>query len=189
MKLKNKCYLLRHGEALSNVNQVISSWPEKFENPLTERGIGMIKEAAEKLLGKQIDLIFSSDLLRTKQTSEIVGETLKIEPEFDKRLREISFGIMNAGPISDLDVKFKKEEERINKSMPEGESYEDVLKRVRDFLEDIDKKNKGKNILVVSHECPLWVLEGFIKGWTLPETLVQIPREERIHKGQIKELN
>src|SRR5258706_3755800 len=109
MKLQNKYYLLRHGEALSNVKNVVSSWPETFENPLTERGVEMIKESAEKLKDKNIDLIFASDLLRTKQTAEIVGKTLKLEPEFDKRLREISFGIMNGGPIEDLDAKIKKE--------------------------------------------------------------------------------
>ena len=130
MKLNNKYYILRHGEAMSNIKRVISSWPETFENPLTKIGVETIKESAEKLKDKNIDLIFASDLLRTKQTANIIGKALKIEPEFDKRLREINFGVMNGGPITDLDTRFKKEGERINKTMSEGETYEDVLKRM-----------------------------------------------------------
>ena len=195
MKLNNKYYILRHGEALSNVRQVVSSWPEKFENPLTEKGIEMIKDSAEflqKLLvvqGKTLDLIFASDLLRTKQTAEIIGEALKIKPKFDKRLREVGYGIMNGGSITDLDTVFKKEEERIKNKMPKGESYEDVLKRVYSFLKGTDKKYKNKNILIISHECPLWILESKVNGMSLLQYLKEVPRDDRIHKGQIKELN
>ena len=189
MEFNNKYYLLRHGEAMSNIKQVVSSWPETFENPLTEKGVKMIEESAKKLMDKNIDFIFASDLLRTQQTASIVGRALKIEPEFDKRLREISFGNMNGGPITDLDVKFKEESERIKNKMPNGESYEDVSKRIYDFLIDIDKKYKNKNILIVSHESTLWILESKVKGMSLEENLKTIPRDERIHKGQIKELN
>lgn len=195
VKLNNKYYILRHGEALSNVRQVVSSWPEKFENPLTEKGIEMIKDSAEflqKLLvvqGKTLDLIFASDLLRTKQTAEIIGEALKIKPKFDKRLREVGYGIMNGGSITDLDTVFKKEEERIKNKMPKGESYEDVLKRVYSFLKGTDKKYKNKNILIISHECPLWILESKVNGMSLLQYLKEVPRDDRIHKGQIKELN
>ena len=189
MKLNNKYYILRHGEAISNVKQIVSSWPEKFENPLTERGREMIQESAKKLLDKHIDFIFASDLLRTRQTAEIVGQALHVQPKFDIRLREIDFGDMSGGPIKDLDLVFKQESERIEKAMPNGESYNDVSKRVCDFLMDVDQKYQGKNILIVSHECPLWILETKVQGMSLEEHLRTIPRDARIHKGQIKELN
>ncbi len=195
MKLNNKYYILRHGEALSNVRQVTSSWPETFENRLTEKGRFMIYQSAEKLLemtakeGKSIDFIFASDLERTKETAEIMGKTIGVKPKFDKRLREISFGAMNGGPIEKLDIKFRNEAERITDKMENGESYQEVWKRVSDFLNDMELKHKGKNILVVSHECPLWILESIVKSMSLEENLKRIKREERIHKGQIKELN
>ncbi len=189
MKLNNKYYLLRHGEAMSNVKQVVSSWPETFENPLIPHGRDTIQESAGILKGKGIDLIFASDLLRTKQTAEIVGKALNIKPEFDKRLREISFGNLNGGPITDLDINFKEESERIKNNMPGGESYEDVSKRVYEFLMDIDGKYQGKNILIISHECPLWILEAKVHGMSLEEHIRTIPRDQRIHKGQVKELN
>ncbi|MBX4200650.1 histidine phosphatase family protein, partial [Candidatus Parcubacteria bacterium] len=89
MKLNNTYYLLRHGQAISNVENIVSSWPELFENPLTEKGRGQVEEAAKKLQGKQIDIIISSDILRTKETAQIVAKTLGLPIEFDPRLREV----------------------------------------------------------------------------------------------------
>ena len=88
IKLKNKYYIMRHGQAISNVRDVCSCWPEKFYNPLTKLGIKMVKESAEKLKNKNINYIFCSPLLRTRNTAEIVGKSLKIKPKIDRRLRE-----------------------------------------------------------------------------------------------------
>lgn len=196
MKLRNKYYILRHGEAVSNVRGVCSSWPEKFKNPLTRHGKEMILASAEILKenhakhGNAIDLIFASPLLRTKQTAQIVGKELGVAVRFDKRLREIGFGILNSKSIEQLDGYFKNEKERLKRKMPRGENYQDVLKRVYGFLRDTDKKYKGKNILIVSHECPLWILESKFKGMNLAKALDEIPKEgERIHRGEIKVLN
>jgi broad specificity phosphatase PhoE len=39
-----------------------------------------------------------------------------------------------------------------------------VKKRLLDFLDDVEKKYKGKNILIISHGDPLWFLAGIIRG-------------------------
>ena len=82
MKLKNKYYIMRHGQALSNVRALCSSWPEKFHNPLTKIGREAVKASAEKLKksGRCVDLIFASPLLRAKQTALIVGKIFKVKP-------------------------------------------------------------------------------------------------------------
>lgn len=189
MKLNNKYYILRHGEALSNVREIVSSWPEKFDNHLTEKGVKMIEKSAEELKDKNIDLIFASDLLRTKQTAETVGKELGLEPEYDKRLREVNFGDFSGKSISKMWEYFEEETERTEKGTPNGENYTEILERLVSFLEDTDKKYKGKNILIISHECPLFLLQGKVMGLSLEETIKNFPREERIHKGEVKELN
>ena len=188
MKLNNKYYILRHGEAISNVKQIISSWPEKFKNPLTDKGRTQIKEAAKKLQNKNIDFIFASDLLRTKQTAEIVGKALKAKPEFDKKLREVGFGGLNGRPAEEL-LYLSFEKERLQNSFKKSETYENVLERVYDFLKEIDKKYKNKNILLVSHQAPLWVLANKVKGFSLEEGLKRNPKHTRIDKGEIRKLN
>ncbi len=180
---------MRHGQATSNVRAVCSCWPEKFKNPLTKLGKEMVKESAEKLRDKNIDLIFASPLLRTKQTAEIAGKLLKIKPKYDKRLKEIGFGIFNGESLEKMWKYFKTESERIRQRPPKGETYPEISERMMSFLKDTDKKYKNKNILIVSHEGPLFLLQGKIVGLSLKETIKKSPLEKRIHKGEIRELN
>ena len=195
MKLSNKYYIMRHAQAISNVKALCSCWPEKFKNPLTILGREIVRESVEKLKrnldleGQSIDLIFASPLLRTEQTAEIVGKMLKVKPKLDKRLREIGFGIFNKKKLESMWKYFKTEEERIRQRPPKGETYSEILDRMLDFLKDIDKKYKGRNILIVSHECPLFLLQGKVMGLSIKETIKKFSLEKRIHKGEIRELN
>ena len=189
MKLRNKYYIIRHGQAISNVRALCSCWPEKFINPLTKKGREIIKESAKKLSGKKIDLIFTSPLLRTKQTAEIIGKILKVKPKTDKRLREMGFGIFNGGSLERMWKSFKGEQERIKKGPAKGENYSEISNRVAEFLKEIDDKYNEKNILIVSHEGPLFLLQGKVEGLSLKETIKKYPLEKRIHKGEIRELN
>src|SRR5438874_835780 len=101
MKLNNKYFILRHGESDGNVREVCSSWPETFENHLTDHGREQIKAAAEKLSGTTIDMIFCSPLLRTQETAGIVGDAVGIKPEPEEQLREIGFGIYNGKTVKE----------------------------------------------------------------------------------------
>ncbi|OGZ78798.1 MAG: hypothetical protein A2528_00735 [Candidatus Staskawiczbacteria bacterium RIFOXYD2_FULL_37_9] len=195
MKLNNKYYILRHGEAKSNVENIVSCWPEKFKNPLTENGKEKIKEAAGQLKNKNINLIFSSDLLRTKETAEIAGKILGVKVKFDKRLREIGFGTFNSKPADDFENyfhNFSDLKDRIKNGAPKGENYKDVSKRVFDFLREINKKYKGKNILIVSHQAPIILLRAKIRDAAILSNIKELGKvfaEKRVTKGELIELN
>lgn len=186
---------MRHGQAISNVKSLCSCWPEKFKNPLTKLGRETVKESVLKLKNdlvlqnKTIDLIFCSPLLRTKQTAEIAGKIFGAKPKIDKRLREVGFGIFNGGNLEKMWKSFKQENERIKKRPPKGESYEEILKRMLIFLKETDKKYKGKSILIISHEGPLFLLQGKVMGLSIKQTIKQVPLEKRIHKSEIRKLN
>lgn len=187
MKLNNKYYLMRHGQAISNVKNVSSCWPEKFHNPLTKLGRKMVKESAEKLKDKNIDLIFASPLLRTKMTSQIVGEILEVKPKFNLMLREQNSGIFNGESSRELMNFFgEKTYKRFRMKPKNGETYVDIEKRMVKFLKKIDKKYKNKNILIISHELPLILLDCRVKGIPNKEFY---NRREKISTAQIKELN
>jgi len=189
MKLNNKYYFLRHGEAVSNVKSLNSSWPEKFYNPLTSKGKNQVKESLKNIKNKKIDFIFSSDLLRTKLTVGIAEKLLNVKPKFDKRLREISFGSLNYTPNSmTLEQLFHSNLSTKNRKLKRMETYQSMHKRVSSFLKEIEKKYKEKTILIVSHQAPLWILENKVKGLTLEESL-KIPKKERINKGELRKIN
>ena len=182
---------MRHGQAISNVKALCSCWPEKFYNPLTKLGREMVKTSAGNLKksGRCIDYIFASPLLRTKQTSLIVGRIFKVKPKTEKRLKEIDFGEYNGKNLEGMWKSFKHEEERIHKGADGGETYTQILDRMLGVVKDLEKKYKGKNIMLISHEGPLFLLHGKIMGLTIKETIGKFSLEKRIHKSEIRELN
>jgi isoleucyl-tRNA synthetase len=84
---------------------------------------------------------------------------------------------------------FKTEEERIKHAPPKGETYPEILNRMMGLLKEVDKKYKNRNILIISHEGPLILLQGKVMGFSLKETIKAFPLEKRIHKAEIRELN
>jgi broad specificity phosphatase PhoE len=167
MKLNNTYYIFRHGEAVSNKKNVSSSWPEKFFNPLTFRGKQQIKRVIPRIKKLKIDLIFSSDILRTKQTAEIIAKVLKLRVKFDKKLREINTGIFNGGPLDKWYEFYRQNTEFfIKKPKNGGENYREVKERAKNFLKKIDKKYKNKKILIVGHGGVFENMQALIKNYT-----------------------
>ena len=148
----NAFYLLRHGEAQSNAKNIFSSYPEKIKNNLTTKGKKQIEDLSKKIK-EDIDIIFSSDLNRTKQTAEIIKKNLNIkEIKFDKRLREVDFKENNG----------KKVKEALWPS--DSENLKSVKKRTINFFKEINSKYKDKNILLISHQSPLEALENILEN-------------------------
>jgi len=187
MKLSNRYFILRHGEALSNVKNIISSWPEKGRFGLTKKGKKQIEESAKHLKNKNIDFIFSSDLLRTKQTAEIAEKFLKIKPVFDKRLREYSFGVYNGRPMEEFAGIFNSQIKRFSIKPEKGENYKEITKRMQDFLKDLEKKYKNKNILIISHQVPIILLLGKVEGLKEKQISEKYLKKDRIKNGEIRQ--
>lgn len=167
----NNYYLFRHGHSQRQVVNLVSSWPEKKPFPLTGKGRKQVLKSVRKLKKERIDLIFSSDLLRTKQTAEIISKATGAKIIFDKKLREVNVGIFNGrNPKLAWDYILKKKNPYLAK-VPRGESLAALQKRVYGFLEKIDKKYQGKNIIIVSHELPLTVLGKTLRGWSIEEII------------------
>ncbi|RJQ30555.1 isoleucine--tRNA ligase [Candidatus Parcubacteria bacterium] len=180
-KSGNRYFAMRHGNGTHNNGDVISS---KFENNhnyiLTERGRNEVLVSAGKLAEEKIDLIFYSEFTRTKETAFIVAERLGLSEDkviSDKRLIEINVGVFEGKKTSDYHSFFSSPLEKFHKNPPEGENLNELKRRMGDFLGEIEKKYSGKNILMVSHDYPLWMLYSAALGLTEKEA-VKI-KEER----------
>jgi isoleucyl-tRNA synthetase len=55
-------------------------------------------------------------------------------------------------------------------------------------LKNIDKKYKGKTILIVSHGEPLWLLEGAVKNWSITKLLKE-RQNNFIKTGELRRLS
>jgi len=190
-KLRNKYFILRHGETTYQTQEkkLVYYWPDS--NPpvsLTKKGQNQIKEVAKYLKDKKIDLIFSSDIFRTQQTTEIVSKELRLKVGYDSRLRDVNFGIFQGKPTTKAWAYYKDPKERFKKAPPKGESWLDVRKRMTSFLKEIDKKYNGKKILIVSHGDPLWLLEGWVSELSDKKLLKQKKENSTIKVGELRAL-
>jgi len=175
----NNYFIFRHGHSLRQTKDLAICWPEKIYCPLTEEGKLQVKKAAKKM--KKIDFIFSSDLLRAKQTAEILAKEIGVKIIFDKRLREYNVGIFNGKDPKLAWDYLKKRRDFLNSKIPKGESLLNIRKRIYSFLKEINEKYDGKKILIVSHELPLTILEWTLKGTSLKEIL-ELRKEKKVKK-------
>jgi broad specificity phosphatase PhoE len=118
------------------------------------------------LKGK-IDLIYASPILRAKQTAMIISDEIKVPLFIDERLREIDMGVLQNKPYEEFDkyivdkVTGKRD---LNKKIENGESLNEVKQRAINFILELERIHRGKNILIVSHGGVLWMLEGEMKA-------------------------
>lgn len=184
-----KLYVVRHGEVQSNVEKIISGWNDE---ELTQKGIEQANEMRSKLKSIPFDEIYSSPIIRAKQTAEIIVPNKNII--YDKRLAERDPGSM-----------LGKSRKEINKNLwnsldfdrtSEGaETLAAGLKRVNEFLEEKRKIYSDKTLLIITHmyisKC-IWVLENNIQNiqqineFFHSNSEVKYYDEEEIFRARIK---
>lgn len=173
--------LIRHGETYSNTlfntdKQFLIGALDNELTQLNEKGKLQAKKAKEKLeclgLLNSVDKIYSSDITRAIDTAKIIFDNQEIVQ--DCRLRERSHGFLegvlmreiNENPLySQMMVSFEKDpvETCLNKKVTDGESYNDVIVRCKDFLSELDFEEKS-TIAIVSHFHTLRVLVYLLQG-------------------------
>lgn len=181
----NRYYLQRHGEAETNAANILSSLPETRPYHLTEKGRGQVSTAAKELKEKNIDLIFASPVTRTKETAEVIATELGLPVIYDDRLQEIRTGAFNDRPVSEYEAARDLQDKFSDRPAEDAESLNDVKRRMVAFFKELEQKHSGKNILIVSHGDPLWMLATAFKGFSREE-IVNWPHYN--HTGQFREL-
>lgn len=188
---RNDYTSMRHGESEHNLKGVMNAIPDAPYH-ITDLGKKEVKEGASSL--KKVDVIYASPFLRTRETAEIVKETLGISAEiiFDDRLREFGIGTFEGKQRSEYLAYFKehKEKERttLDFKVPGGESYREIRDRVSDFLYDIDAKHEGESILIITHEGVIKMLEAVAEGGG-EEDVSRMLSFETIKTGSIRRID
>ena len=155
-----KIYLLRHGESAANVDRVFAA--KKVDPPLAETGVKQIKNQAECLKTVRFEAVYSSPLLRARQTAEIVCRANGLDYRIDDSLREVDVGTLDGQ--SEDDPKFwavyentvaQWQDEKPGFAFPGGESAEEVTGRFTKLLDRIEGLYDGP-VLLVGH-CLLYM--------------------------------
>jgi len=117
-----------HGTTKDNENNISSGWSDV---ELSELGLKQSKQLRDQIDVKSFDVVFCSNLKRTVDSANLTfGKSVEIIK--DERLRECNYGDFNGKPSKIVEP---LQEEYITKRFPNGESYEDVKKRIRNFLD------------------------------------------------------
>ena len=152
-----KLIVIRHAESEWNP---IGRYQGLLDPDLTDKGIQQAKRLAKALKKENISVLYTSPLKRTFKTAKIISEELGIEPIKEERIIEIDHGIWSGLLVEEVKKKFPKEFEMWLKEphkvkFPEGESLQDVFRRVKNFLNDILEKHNEKTVAIVSHTVPI----------------------------------
>ena len=194
---KNSYWVMRHGEAESNMFDIVDSGQRKFLH-LTPRG----KEQAEKSAlrfhkeleknHRHIDLIIDSDITRTAETAAIAGNILGVKTIIvDKTIEEIHLGPTLTGYRDEkYQERFPTYESRFHERPEGGESLRDVRTRLWEFMKRCEAEYSGKNILIVTHDYPTWMLTQIAEGWNEKRAIAE--KEKRgvpfIDFAEVREL-
>lgn len=153
-----KLILVRHGETSYTVQ---GKYCGHEDVPLNEAGKEQARRLRESIKGVAIDTVYSSDLTRCLQTATIVFPDKTITKH--KSLREIDFGAFSGHTFKEVEKKYPGiyktwMEDPANVKIPNGESIQDLTKRVKDAFKEITSGNPGKNVAIVSHGGPLRIM-------------------------------
>lgn len=210
-KSKNRFFIMRHGESDHNISKIWSS-DNSVKSNLTKNGIEQVKQTSSKIISQlknqKIDLIYTSPLDRTKQTAKIVAEEIGLSPDkiiVDDRLKETQSGKFN-GTSGVKYREYYSNKDAFADRPDGGENFLDIKKRVGEFIYEIDKKyhvsnksddennltekNPGKNILIISHDWPIWLLFCAAEGLDKIKSLkLNSFGETFIKTGEVRELD
>ena len=146
--------LIRHATTLWNERKIIQG---QQDSPLSQAGQKMATDWGYNLASYAWQRIICSDLGRTRETTELINQTLKLPVHVDKRLREQDWGEWSGFSLAEVKETHKKQLRSMVRSgwcfqPPKGESRKQVLKRSLTALYEAHSSWPGESILIVCHE-------------------------------------
>jgi broad specificity phosphatase PhoE len=152
-------WLIRHGQTDWNVE---GRWQGQIQTapPLNQRGVAQAQALGPQLAGVPFAGLYSSDLLRARQTAEIVAGFTGLPVVFDPRLREVNLGIWEGMLGDEIALRFAEElgarrQDPIHSRPPQGETTLELAERVVAALTDISNAHSGGDsggdAIVVTH--------------------------------------
>ena len=155
---------IQHTQSMHHTNGMVGSWTD-WE--LSELGMQQANIIGEKLKAELLDkkfVMYSSDLLRAKQTAENIGKHLGISPILRIELRERNLGRCCGKSVQWLRENFEMQEKTIDDRLfSDAESRRDEWNRLKLFFDEV-MKSDNENIIIVSHGDLLSVFNTMFLG-------------------------
>ncbi|MDP2655890.1 MAG: class I tRNA ligase family protein [bacterium] len=186
-KSGNKYFVMRHGEA-ENITHKMFDGTDSRKFGLTEKGKKEVETSIEKIKDRNISYLYTSPFTRTRETAEVIAETLGISKEkiiVDERLHELNMGDFDG--TSDFEAFFSyRNSHGYAEVFPNGESYQDAKNRFGAVLYDLEGKYLDSVILIITHGIGLETLPTIVSGASAEESKKMFTVEP--HTAEIREL-
>lgn len=177
-------WIVRHGESAANLSsrhaeasgQIDISLPTRdMDTPLSALGEAQAAAFGAWFSKQELrpDVILSSPYHRTRQTLNTLLAQVPIKGQaaihFDERLRERERGVFDgltvAGVKKHLPAEYEKRQflGKFYYRAPGGESWCDVVQRLRGLVDNIRMFYAGKHVMIVAHEVVIYCLRYIIE--------------------------
>ena len=155
-----------HSISEDNEHGVASGW---HHSQLSARGRALAAKLGERRRHDGIHAVFTSDLGRAVETARIAFAQSTIPILADWRLRECDYGDLNGQLAPELHA---DRQHYLEKPYPGGESWQQAIARVGQFLPNLRLRWEGARVLVIGHVATRWAFDHLLNGVPLEELIV-----------------
>jgi len=162
----DRLHLVRHGE-VDNPGRVLYGRLPGFG--LSADGRRMARQAAEyvRSLERSVSALVVSPLQRTRESAAPFAELFALEPVIDERVIEPTnvFEGRRMGRVFYNPLNWRH---LARPALPSwGEAYESIVTRMRTAMDDAWDTADGGDVVIVSHQLPIWISHLSIAGGAL----------------------
>ncbi|MBE2257291.1 MAG: histidine phosphatase family protein [Candidatus Accumulibacter sp.] len=162
--------LVRHGETSWNAEQRIQG---NIDVGLDSAGQAQAEAAAEWLSAIGATALYSSDLLRARQTAMRIAGALSLVPIMRPEFRERRYGLFEGLTYEQSRSRYPDVYELFERREPDfvipygGESLRQLQQRVTDGLRRVADDHRGETVVVVTHGGVLDIVNRLVRGTSL----------------------
>lgn len=152
--------VVRHGETEWNAGKRIQG---TIDIPLSALGHAQARATGNALMSEGFAALYSSDLLRARQTAEATAHRARLPLQLLPGLRERHYGVFQGLTYEEAAARYPEEYARHHARDPRfapagGESLLDLAARIGDTCEDIVLRHPGTAVAVFTHGGVLDIL-------------------------------
>ncbi|MEL4319628.1 histidine phosphatase family protein [Leifsonia sp. YIM 134122] len=182
----SRIHLVRHGE-VENPERVLYGRLEGYG--LSVLGQRMAQAAADELAasGRPVSALFSSPLQRTQESAAPIARAFDLTPQLDERFIEPANdfeGRRMTGPDGALRDPRSWVLLRNPLKPSWGEPFASIAARMMAGIVDADASVDGGDVIIVSHQLPIWMVAHTVAG----KRLAHDPRKRRCDLSSITSL-
>src|SRR5262252_6100524 len=149
----SRLLLVRHGESTWNAARRIQG---QLDPPLSDLGMAQSREVGERLAGLRLAGLYCSDLVRARQTAELIAGAVGLEPQAEPGLREIALGAWEGKTREELIDEYPDLWERWSREpdwdiVPGGEGAQPFAERVNATLVRLRDRHPRGDVICVTH--------------------------------------